>query len=151
MHELLKNYPVVVECVVDWGHMDALRHVNNTVYFRYFENARVMYGAGIGILDRFVDEGVGPILAATECRFIRPMSFPDTALCGARALSIAGSEMKMKYKIVSQKQNTVAAVGTSLGVYYDYRNKKRVDYPEDLIARIDALEGHTVPRGNDSD
>lgn len=146
MHELLKNYPVVVECHVDWGQMDAFQHVNNTVYFRYFENARVAYGEKINILEHIASDGIGPILAATDCRFIRPLTHPDTALCGARMLTIDGSEMRMKYKIVSRAQNAVAAVGTSLGVYYDYRNKKRVDLPQDMIARIEALEGRTLPR-----
>src|SRR5205807_2006177 len=40
---LLAGFPVVVELPVNWGEMDAYRHVNNVVYFRYFENARLEY------------------------------------------------------------------------------------------------------------
>ncbi|MGA2402228.1 MAG: hypothetical protein ABSG91_11050, partial [Syntrophobacteraceae bacterium] len=38
---LLEGFPVIVECQVAWGGMDALRHVNNVAYFRYFENVRI--------------------------------------------------------------------------------------------------------------
>ena len=43
MEKLLADYPVVVETPVAWGEMDAFGHVNNIVYFRYFETARIAY------------------------------------------------------------------------------------------------------------
>jgi len=54
--------------------------------------------------------------------------------------------MKMKYKVVSRAQNEVAAVGTSLGVFYDYRNRQRVDFTKDIIERIETIEGRSIPR-----
>ena len=41
--ELLAGFPVIVEQAVVWGDMDSYSHVNNVVYFRYFENARLEY------------------------------------------------------------------------------------------------------------
>ena len=43
MSEVLQGYPVTVEIPVAWGDMDAYGHVNNTMYFRYFETARIAY------------------------------------------------------------------------------------------------------------
>ncbi len=43
MLELLKAHPVVIETPVAWGEMDSLQHVNNIIYFRYFESARMAY------------------------------------------------------------------------------------------------------------
>ena len=146
MHPLLQDYPVVVPCPVDWGQMDAFEHVNNIIYFRYFENARVAYGLRIGITDHIKTLGIGPILAHTECKFIRPLFFPDTALTGARITGAHGSEMTMEYKVVSEQRNEVAALGSSLGVYYHYREQRRLDMPADLIARIEQLEGRVLPR-----
>ncbi len=49
MHPLLASFPVVFEQVVDWGDMDGFAHVNNVVYFRYFETrASSIYGAFAG-------------------------------------------------------------------------------------------------------
>ncbi len=50
---LLKGFPVVVEITVAWGEMDALKHVNNVVYFRYFENARIAYFEKVEILGAY--------------------------------------------------------------------------------------------------
>lgn len=43
MSRMIAQYPVVVEVPVAWGEMDAYGHVNNIVYFRYFETARIAY------------------------------------------------------------------------------------------------------------
>ena len=44
MQDLEKEYPVVIEQPLIWGDMDAYQHVNNTVYFRYFEDVRILRG-----------------------------------------------------------------------------------------------------------
>jgi acyl-CoA thioester hydrolase len=148
MHKLLKNYSVVIPCPVDWGHMDAFQHVNNIIFFRYFENVRVEYGMRIGITDELESRGIGPILGHIECKYIKPLFFPDTALTGVRVASVQGSDMLMEYKIVSENRNEVVATGTSIGVYYHYRELHRMDYPEALIARIEKLEGRPVARSH---
>ena len=151
MHDLLKDYPVVAEIRVAWGEMDAFQHVNNVAFFRYIENARILYGVKTGITDRMETEGLGPILKWADCKFIRPLAYPDTAFVGARALSIENGEFKMGYAVVSAAQNAVAAVGTSIGVFYDYRNRRRVDFPEDIIARMEQLEGKPIPRTHEAE
>ena len=83
--DILAGFPVIVEQNVIWGDMDAYQHVNNVVYFRYFENARLEY---IRRLDWFAYEeatGIGPILAATQARFRRALTYPDTIAIGARS------------------------------------------------------------------
>src|ERR1700723_3482018 len=67
--ELLAGYPVVVELPVAWGEMDFYRHVNNTVYFRYFESARLEYFRRLGWFEYEEQTGVGPILQAASARF----------------------------------------------------------------------------------
>ena len=64
MHEKLRGYPVVIEIPVFWGDMDAMRHVNNTVYLRYFESARIALFERLGYLDVMEQTGVGPILGS---------------------------------------------------------------------------------------
>ncbi len=50
MQEILKHYSVIIETPVAWGEMDAFQHVNNIVYFRYFESVRIAYFEKIGYL-----------------------------------------------------------------------------------------------------
>src|SRR5437588_12301990 len=86
---LLAGYPVVVVQAVIWGDMDSYRHVNNTVYFRYFENARLEYFRRMRWFEYEEESGIGPILSATDCRFRKPLTYPDTISIGAKIGSMA--------------------------------------------------------------
>lgn len=69
MEELLKGYPVVIDLPVVWGEMDAFGHVNNVVYYRYYECSRVEYIERIGLWEAMERDGTGPILASSACRY----------------------------------------------------------------------------------
>ncbi len=76
---LLAGYPVVVELPVAWGDMDSYRHVNNVVYFRYFENARLEYFRRLDWFEYEKQIGIGPILASTQARFRKPLPLQPRA------------------------------------------------------------------------
>ena len=60
MHDPLAGYPVIIEIPVAWGEMDAFQHVNNIVYFRYFESARITYFERTGLIAYMEQTGSGP-------------------------------------------------------------------------------------------
>src|SRR5437870_12514587 len=95
--ELLKGFPVVVVQEVLWGEMDAYEHVNNVAYFRYFENARLEYFKQLGWFAYEDATGIGPILAATQARFRRPLTYPDTIAIGTRLHSIAEDRFQIEH------------------------------------------------------
>ena len=101
MKELLETYPVVIGIPVAWGEMDSLQHVNNIVYFRYFESARMAYFRELGIWDYMHETGIGPILASTQCKFKIPLTYPDTVSVGARITEIEVYRFLMNYVLVS--------------------------------------------------
>jgi acyl-CoA thioester hydrolase len=129
-----------VDIPVAWGEMDAYGHVNNIVYFRYFETARMAY------FDRLQDPGflardpLGPILAATRCRFRAPLKHPDRVTVGARVSSVEEDRFVMAYAIFSHAMGRIAAEGDGTIVCYDYRNSRRAPLPEHLKLRIAQIE-----------
>jgi acyl-CoA thioester hydrolase len=137
----LAGYPVVVEQVVVWGDMDSYRHVNNVVYFRYFENARLEYFRRMGWFEYEEQTGVGPILQATQCRFRRPLTYPDTIRIGARVTHVGQDRMTMEHRLVSQALGEVAALGESTVVTFHYANGKKVAVPDEIRRRVAELEG----------
>jgi len=76
--ELIRDFPIVVQFPVAWGEMDALGHVNNITYFRYFESARVAYLTKINFIDPETNDGIAAILASTQCDFRKALAYPDT-------------------------------------------------------------------------
>jgi acyl-CoA thioester hydrolase len=139
-HDPLAGYPVVVEMPVAWGDMDYFRHVNNIVFFRYFESARIEYLERVGFRELSDGGEVGPILSATGCRFRRPLTWPDTVRVGARVSAIGEDRFDMEYRLLSTAQNEVAAEGTGTLVSYDYGAGRKASLPARVRAAIEALE-----------
>jgi acyl-CoA thioester hydrolase len=140
MKESLADYPIVLDIPVAWGEMDALRHVNNIVYFRYFESARIAYFERLGFWAYMNQTGIGPILASIQCKFKMPLTYPDTVSVGTRIPRIEQDRFVMEYQAVSHKSHTVAAEGEGVIVSYNYRENKKTLLPEELKQRILALE-----------
>ena len=139
--ELIAGYPVVVTQPIVWGEMDAYRHVNNTVYFRWFENARLEYFRRLDWFAYEREHGVGPILAATQARFRKPVAYPDTVSITARAEWIDEDRFTMQHRVVSHRLAAVVTEGQGTVVTYHYGEGKKVPIPDELRRRIAALEG----------
>jgi acyl-CoA thioester hydrolase len=140
VEELLADFPVVIELPVVWGEMDSYRHVNNVVYFRYFESARLEYFRRLDWFAFERDTGVGPILAATRARFRKPLTYPDTILVGARVPSLGEDRFEIEHQVVSRRLQAVAAEGQGTIVTYHYAEGKKVPIPDELRRRIVELE-----------
>ena len=139
-HPQLAGFPVVVELDVAWGDMDSFAHVNNVVFFRYFENARVEYLTRVGWFDRMRTTGLGPIVHSTHCRFRKPLTYPDRVAVGARVITMESDRVTIEHRLVSAKWNDLVAEGQVVVVCFDYRAGTKAAMPHELRARIDALE-----------
>jgi acyl-CoA thioester hydrolase len=137
--ELVKGFPVVVVQPVVWGEMDSYRHVNNTVYFRYFENARLEYFRRLDWFEYERLTGVGPILAATQARFRKPLAYPDTVSITARIAQVGEDRFTMEHLVVSHRQGAVVTEGQGTVVTYHYGEGKKVPIPDELRRRIAEL------------
>ena len=144
-HPLLADYPVVIEIPVAWGEMDSFAHVNNVVYFRWFESARIAYLDAIGFRSGDAYNGIGPILSSTHCRFRRALRYPDTVQVGARTEDVAIDRFTMEYRIVSLGEDVVAAEGGGTVVAYDYAEATKSRLPLEVRERIRQLEGIETP------
>ena len=140
MNNLLKQCPVVLETPIAWGQMDAFRHLNNTAYFRFFESGRIAYFERLNLLEYMEATGVGPILAATNCRFKIPLTYPDTVSIGTRVPEVQDDRFTMEYYVVSHKHQKVAAEGSGLIVCFNYKENKKTAVPAELKKRIEELE-----------
>lgn len=126
---------------VAWGDMDALGHVNNAVYFRYMESARVAFLLAVGI-DRLNHVGsIGVILQSAQCRFRRPVVYPDTLRISSRVESIEADRFTLGHEMFSQSRGEVVAIGSGVIVAYDYSKAAKASLPPDWVERLIASRG----------
>ena len=118
---------------VRWGDMDAMGHVNNTVYFRYMEQAR------IGWFDALVPreeawKSTGIVIANASCNFKQPINYPGTVevrvLCGAPG----GSSVPTFYEL--RVENDLYADGAATVVFIDVENQKPIRIPQKIREAI---------------
>jgi acyl-CoA thioester hydrolase len=140
MQDTLTNCTVVITIPVAWGEMDAMGHVNNTVYFRYFESVRIAYFEKLKFADFQRATGIGPILASTECRYKVPLHYPDTISIGTKILSMEEDRFVMGYEVYSHAYKKIVADGEGVIVAYDYHAGKKVAIPEELKKNILEME-----------
>ncbi|ELV8718337.1 acyl-CoA thioesterase [Vibrio vulnificus] len=140
MELLLQDFPVVTEINVAWGEMDALQHINNVVYFRYFETARIEYFNKINLMDEIKRNQIGPVLSETQCRYRIPVTFPDTLLIGSRVSEVGEDRFTMEYQVVSKKMGKVTTTGSATVVMFDFKNQCKTQLPAVLRDAIFSIE-----------
>ncbi len=125
---------------IRFADMDAYGHINNSIYFRLFEQARMAYLTAIDLLLDLNHPGVGPILAETRCRFRLPVTHPDTVVVGTTLQEIGPHWFIMSYVVASTQHRALAAEGDARIVVYDYARGQKTALPDAVRARMDALE-----------
>ena len=143
---MLEQYPVVTDVVVRWGDMDKLGHVNNIIYLQYFEIVRIEYLLRLGMPAPGPEwQENGAIIKSVSCRFLAPVTFPDTLSVGARITHLGDDRAIMDHIAVSQKSGEVAATGDAVIVGYDYVHLRKNAFTPEIRQAILALEGREIP------
>ena len=140
MNISFKDFPVFLNKELIWGDMDAYQHINNTVYFRYFEDVRMAYFEKIGVNDFMQKHSIGPILASTKAEYKAPLVYPDTVTIAAKIYQAHGKKIHMNYAVFSQQLDTIVAEGEALVIYFNYAKKQSCAIPEKILNEIKRLE-----------
>lgn len=124
---------------IRWGDMDAMSHVNNTVYFRYFEQARIDWFAELGVPADPIHL-CGPVIVNAHCAFLRQLRYPGEIEVSTYLGTIGNASFETIQEIcrVDQPVVTVASGGAKV-VWIDYKRGKSVRLPDDLRSRLTGL------------
>lgn len=124
----LQKYPVVYAQSVAWGDMDALGHVNNAMYYRYIENARLAYLNALDLLN----ESVSTVVSSNQCHYLKPVVFPDHLKIAARIEEIRNSAFRMHYLLWSEKQQSIVATSEAVIICIDQKTLQKTQIPEHI-------------------
>ncbi|WP_269531808.1 thioesterase family protein [Chitinimonas sp. BJYL2] len=120
-----------------WGDMDALGHLNNTLYFRFCEETRVRWLDARGWR---VDTaaGAGPILAATSCQFRVPLVYPCDIRIETSVARIGNSSFTLRHRICRDDQPDItAAEAEAVIVWCDYASGSSLPLPDALRQQLE--------------
>jgi acyl-CoA thioester hydrolase len=129
-HKLLH----VTRIPIRWGDMDALSHVNNTVYFRYMEQTRVEWFEAAGL--PLLASGETAVIINASCTFLVPLTHPGTVevrmLCGAPGRS----SFETYYELRLAGDDRICAHGSAKVVWMSPSTGKSAPLPDRLRALV---------------
>lgn len=138
----LAHYPIIHHQPIHWGEMDAFNHLNNVVFYRYAESARIGYLQALGMFDG----SMVTILAQSSCKYLRPVIYPDTLLLGVRCQRLGNTSIVIEYSYYSCAQKVIVATADAVIVRLDSNGKDKLPWTNEERERLVALEasvGHT--------
>lgn len=119
-----------------WGDMDALGHLNNTLYYRFCEEARVNWLArhGWGVA---LSGGSGPILAASSCQFRQPLVYPCAVRVETFVKQIGNRSFTLAHRLSrDDAPEQTAAEAEAVIVWCDYTSGSAMPLPDTLRAQL---------------
>ena len=128
MSEIKYLYPIEIN--VQWGEQDALGHVNNTVFIRYFESARIHMFNESGIWDAFEKNKIYVVLAKIDCNFLRSIHYPETVIAQCGITAIGNSSITVEHQLFTKSDGKLVANGQGIIVCADPVAQKSVKIPE---------------------
>jgi acyl-CoA thioester hydrolase len=114
-----------------WMDNDVYRHVNNVVYYSFFDTTVNQYLMHQGVLD-LVDSPVVSLVVDTGCQFFSPVSFPDTVHCGLRVAHLGTRSVRYEIGIFRNDEPLAAAQGHFVHVACDRHTQRPVALPDNL-------------------
>ncbi len=121
--------------VIRWGDMDAMAHVNNTLYFRYMETARIAWFEALGV--RSDPRGQGPVVINARCTFLKPLVYPGSVELKTYAGAAGRSSFETWYEMrPNYAPETVYAEGQAKVVWVDAGQGKSAPLPDAIRAMI---------------
>jgi len=120
---------------VRWGDMDAMGHVNNTVYFRYMETARIEWMARVGCSPN--PQGHGPVIVNAFCNFYRQLEYPARVLL-RMYVSDPGRTTFESWTTMerSDQPGVVCAAGGATVIWVDFVQQKAAPLPDWMRALV---------------
>ena len=124
---------------IRWGDMDAMGHVNNTVYFRFMEQARISW------FDRLVPEedawhSTGIVIANASCNYKRAITYPGVVEVRLYVAVPGGASVATTYELRVDSDPEPYADGAATVVFIDMKTQKSRRIPEAIRARLERAE-----------
>jgi acyl-CoA thioester hydrolase len=136
--QLRTRYRVFRSIATRWMDNDVYGHVNNVVYYSWFDTAVNGYLIEQGALDIHQGEVIGLVIE-TQCNYFEPLAFPQTVQAGLRVAHRGRSSVRYEVGLFSESGELSAAAGHFVHVYVDRNTRRPVPLPEPLKAVLETL------------
>ena len=122
-----------------WADNDVYGHVNNVVYYSWFDTAVNAHLIEQGALDIHTGSTIGLVIE-TQCNYFAPLAFPENVEAGIRVSRLGASSVRYEVGLFAQGSPETAARGHFIHVYVDRETRRPAPLPEKLRALLESLQ-----------
>lgn len=124
------KFPFPLKQQVAWGEMDAFNHINNVIYFRYFETGRVEFFNKTNLWQSYIDENIRIVVGKLECNYVKEITHPAEIEIAVGIKKIGNSSLTVHHVV---KQNgEIAAHGEGIIVATNPQSGKSTPWTDTL-------------------
>jgi acyl-CoA thioester hydrolase len=135
---LRSNYKDFSHIETRWNDNDSYGHVNNIVYYSYFDTAVNRHLIQKGVLDLSNSEVIGLVIES-KCTYFSPITFPDTVAVGLKVIHLGNSSVRYQIGLFCNESESASAVGEFVHVYVERSTNKPVSIPDNTRQVLKAL------------
>ena len=136
--ETRASYPHFLPIPTRWMDNDVYGHVNNVVYYAYFDTVINQYLIAEGGLDIEHGAAIG-LCVESHCKYLRAVAFPDELEAGLRVVHLGRSSVRYEIGIFTRGVEDIAAQGWFVHVFVDRATRRPAAIPEPLRAALEKL------------
>jgi len=133
-----EDFPKLVTISTRWSDNDIYLHVNNVIYFSYFDTAVNQNLLEYGVLEIENSDVIG-LVVNNQCQFFASIAFPDVVYVGVAVEKIGNSSVTYRLGIFKNQENTLSALGSFTHVYVDRQTHRPVSIPEKNRSLFEAM------------
>ena len=139
----LDQYCYSTEITTRWMDNDVYAHVNNVVYYSYFDSVVNQYLIENDVLDPQGGDVIGLVIE-THCNYFSAISFPDVITAALRVAHIGNSSVRYEVGIFRNDEKTASAQGHFVHVYVERETRKSTRLPEQLVQVLEKVRSKTA-------
>jgi acyl-CoA thioester hydrolase len=132
------EYPHFLLLPTRWMDNDVYGHVNNALYYAFFDTAINQYLIAEGGLDITAGKVIG-FAAESHCQYMQPLAFPQVVEVGLRVGKLGNSSVRYELAIFKQAETSAAAMGYFVHVFVDRETRRPVPIPTTIRAALQRL------------
>ena len=121
-----------------WMDNDVYGHVNNVVYYSYFDTVVNQYLIEQGALDIETSKVIG-LVVETQCQYFASITFPDVVHAGLRVAKLGNSSVRYEIGLFRNDEQAASAQGYFIHVYVDRATRRATSLPVDLRAALERI------------
>ncbi len=126
-----------------WNDNDLYGHVNNVIYYEFFDTAVNEYLIRSGVLDIHQGDIIG-LVVETQCNYFVPSAYPDTLTAGIRVGKLGATSVRYEIGLFNEEDQMPSAQGHFIHVYVDRHSRQPMQLPEDFRTALEKLQTVTL-------